>query len=167
MDNFYTADEEIRGIGRIRAAATKDGVCAISVRGGERRLLAMLPEGAEISAGPNGHLDRLFGHLRAFARGEGISPKTEFHLVCGTPFERRVWTEIKNIPFGETRSYAELAKRIGRPKAFRAVANACGKNPLPIIIPCHRVIASDGGIGGFTGGLALKRRLLALENILL
>ena len=75
----------------------------------------------------------------------------------------------KKIPKGETRSYKEIAIAIGNPKAFRAVANACGKNPKPIIVPCHRVIASDGSIGGYTGvgGRATKRRLLANEGVLI
>ena len=77
-----------------------------------------------------------------------------------------VWTELKKIPFGETRTYKEIAVAIGKPKAARAVANACGKNPYPIIIPCHRVVRSDGTIGGFTGdgGIEKKRQLLRQEN---
>ena len=83
----------------------------------------------------------------------------------GTPFQRKVWQAIRTIPKGQTRSYAWLAKKIGRPKAVRAVANACGANPYPIFVPCHRVIRSDGTIGGFTGGIKRKRRLLAAEGI--
>ena len=84
----------------------------------------------------------------------------------GTNFQKMVWTELKKIPFGETRTYQEIAIAIGKPKAARAVANACGKNPYPIIIPCHRVVRSDGTIGGFTGdgGVEKKRQLLRQEN---
>ena len=84
----------------------------------------------------------------------------------GTNFQKMVWTELKKIPFGETRTYKEIAIAIGKPKAARAVANACGKNPYPIIIPCHRVVRSDGTIGGFTGdgGVEKKRQLLRQEN---
>jgi len=84
----------------------------------------------------------------------------------GTDFQKMVWTELKKIPFGETRTYKEIAVAIGKPKAARAVANACGKNPYPIIIPCHRVVRSDGTIGGFTGdgGVEKKRQLLRQEN---
>ena len=84
----------------------------------------------------------------------------------GTDFQKMVWTELKKIPFGETRTYKEIAVAIGKPKAARAVANACGKNPYPIIIPCHRVVRSDGSIGGFTGdgGIEKKRQLLRQEN---
>ena len=81
-------------------------------------------------------------------------------------FQRLVWREIEKIPYGETRSYRDIAIRIGRPKSYRAVANACGKNPLPIIRPCHRVICSNGEIGGYSinGGAALKKALLKCES---
>ena len=83
-----------------------------------------------------------------------------------TDFQRLVWTEIEKIPYGETRSYQDIAIRIGMPKSYRAVANACGKNPLPIIRPCHRVICSNGEIGGYSinGGAALKKVLLKCES---
>ena len=81
-------------------------------------------------------------------------------------FQKLVWKEIEKIPYGETRSYKDIAIQIGKPKSFRAVANACGKNPLPIIRPCHRVICSDGKIGGYSaeGGTVLKRALLRCES---
>ncbi len=79
----------------------------------------------------------------------------------GTDFQQQVWQAIAGIPAGKTKTYGELAQAIGRPRAYRAVANACGKNPLPIFIPCHRVLAANGKIGGFTAGLAWKRMLLA------
>jgi methylated-DNA-[protein]-cysteine S-methyltransferase len=81
----------------------------------------------------------------------------------GTGFQRRVWEALKRIPYGTTISYAELARRIGNPKAMRAVGAANGKNPIPIVIPCHRVIGKDGSLTGFGGGLDVKRWLLALE----
>lgn len=84
--------------------------------------------------------------------------------IDGSAFARRVWTAIAGVPFGETISYGQLAVSIGRPTATRAVANACGANPVPVIIPCHRVIASDGGLGGFSAGVSVKRQLLALER---
>ena len=81
-------------------------------------------------------------------------------------FQKLVWKEIEKIPYGDTRSYKDIAIQIGKPKSFRAVANACGKNPLPIIRPCHRVICSDGKIGGYSakGGAVLKRALLKCES---
>lgn len=83
----------------------------------------------------------------------------------GTEFQQRVWEELLWIPCGETRSYGEIAKSIRKPKAVRAVGGACGSNPIPLLIPCHRVLAANNGIGGFGGGLDWKRRLLATENI--
>jgi len=82
----------------------------------------------------------------------------------GTEFQRAVWRQLQDIPYGETISYGELARRVGNPKAARAVGSANGANPLPIVIPCHRVIAGDGSIGGFGGGLPTKEILLALEQ---
>lgn len=84
--------------------------------------------------------------------------------VAGTPFQEQVWLTLAEIPYGQTISYAELARWVGRPQAFRAVGQANGANPIPIILPCHRVIAADGTIGGYGGGLPTKRRLLALES---
>ena len=84
--------------------------------------------------------------------------------LTGTPFQRDVWTSLADIPYGSTVSYAELAAMVGRPTAFRAVGQANGSNPIPIVLPCHRVVASGGGIGGYGGGLPVKRRLLALEG---
>lgn len=83
----------------------------------------------------------------------------------GTEFQQRVWEELLWIPCGETRSYGEIAKSIRKPKAVRAVGGTCGSNPIPLLIPCHRVLAANNGIGGFGGGLDWKRRLLATENI--
>ena len=82
----------------------------------------------------------------------------------GTPFQLRVWAALREIPYGATISYGELARRIGRPGAARAVGAANGQNPIPIVVPCHRVIGSNGNLVGFGGGLAVKRRLLALER---
>ena len=86
--------------------------------------------------------------------------------LIGTEFQIKVWKEIAKIPLGETRSYKEIATAIGSPNSSRAVANACGKNPYPVKIPCHRVIKSDGSIGGYsgTGGIERKKELLAKEN---
>jgi O-6-methylguanine DNA methyltransferase len=85
-------------------------------------------------------------------------------LSAGTAFQQAVWQALCRIPYGETRSYAWVAGQIGRPRATRAVGSACGANPIPVIVPCHRVIASDGSLGGFSCGLKWKKRLLALEQ---
>ncbi len=83
----------------------------------------------------------------------------------GTPFQRKVWAALQAIPYGETISYAELARRIGRPNAVRAVGAANGQNPLPVVVPCHRVIGSDGSLTGYAGGLPVKEALLTLEGV--
>lgn len=83
---------------------------------------------------------------------------------AGTPFQKSVWRALLTIPFGETRSYGEIARQIGRPTAFRAVGAANGRNPISIVAPCHRVIGSTGKLTGFAGGLAAKQRLLDLEQ---
>jgi methylated-DNA-[protein]-cysteine S-methyltransferase len=95
------------------------------------------------------------GHLRAF--DVPVCPE-------GTPFQRSVWRQLQEIPYGETISYAELARRIGNPKAVRAVGLANGANPISIVIPCHRVIGSNGALVGYGGGLQTKEALLALER---
>src|SRR5262245_61611648 len=97
--------------------------------------------------------------LDEFFAGE----RREFSIrtkLAGTKFQQRVWQELERIPFGKTISYAELAARVGKPKASRAVGSANGRNPVPILIPCHRVIATGGKLGGYGGGLDLKRYLL-------
>ncbi len=92
---------------------------------------------------------------------------TEFDVdldVAGTPFQRRVWRALQTIPYGETRSYGQIAEQIGSPGASRAVGLANGRNPVSIIVPCHRVIGSTGGLTGYGGGLDRKKTLLALEK---
>lgn len=117
------------------------------------------PEWQESQRGPVGEAIR---QLREYFAGK----RAEFDLPLapeGTTFQRSVWRQLQEIPYGETISYGELARRVGNPKASRAVGSANGANPLPIVIPCHRVIAGDGTLGGFGGGLPTKQTLLALE----
>ena len=96
---------------------------------------------------------------------EGARREFDLRLAPpGTPFQRRVWEELSRIPYGATISYRELARRVGNPAATRAVARANATNPIPVIVPCHRVIGSDGTLTGYGGGLDRKRRLLALEG---
>jgi O-6-methylguanine DNA methyltransferase len=99
-----------------------------------------------------------------YLRGERQVFEVRVVFRGGTEFQRAVWGEMMRIPYGEVRSYRELAEGLGRPRAYRAVANACGKNPFPIVVPCHRVVGSNG-IGGFSLGLDLKRFLLGLEGV--
>lgn len=103
--------------------------------------------------------------LEMYFRGELRDFSVPIDFIHGTPFQQLVWNELRRIPFGETISYKGLAVRCSGETYSRAVANANGKNPISIIVPCHRVISSDGSIGGYTGGVDIKAGLLALEGV--
>jgi methylated-DNA-[protein]-cysteine S-methyltransferase len=105
------------------------------------------------------------GVLRRYLAGERIDPgELPVELEAGTAFQRKVWTALRRIPFGQVRSYASIARDIGSPRAMRAVGGANGKNPIAVVVPCHRVVEADMTIGGYTGGLPYKRFLLELEG---
>jgi methylated-DNA-[protein]-cysteine S-methyltransferase len=146
---FETAGEFVFGV-----VASDAGIRAIELSG-----VAGLP-GRE--GGSNPWLRQALEQLRAYFAGE----LREFDLTLdlqGTEFQKRVWRELLNIPYGETRSYSFVANTIGSPKAVRAVGAANGQNPIPIVVPCHRVIGAGGSLVGYGGGLPLKRFLLDLE----
>jgi O-6-methylguanine DNA methyltransferase len=103
--------------------------------------------------------------VAAILSGERPVTLPPLDLRGGTLFQQRVWSALCRIDCGETKSYAEIAREIGAPKATRAVGGACGANPIPLLIPCHRVLASGGNLGGFSGGLDWKKRLLAIEGV--
>ena len=112
----------------------------------------------------NGHLIQTERQLREYFAGK----RKKFSIkldINGTAFQTAAWHSLATIPYGKTISYAQQARLVRKPKAFRAVGSANGKNPVAIVLPCHRVIASDGTLGGYAGGLAIKRKLLALEKI--
>lgn len=163
MENFAITRLDIDGLGKIWVAKGAKGLAGITLKGGRRELLGYLPSGTAVAQEP-GRFRGLSAELDRFARGKRVSFGERLD-PAGTEFQRKVWRAISSIPRGETRSYKWLAKKAGQPDAVRAAANACGANPLPIVIPCHRVIASDGTIGGFSSGIALKRKLLRLEGI--
>lgn len=96
--------------------------------------------------------------------GKVPSKMPPMDLRQGTPFQRKVWSFLMEIPMGEVKTYLDVALGIGHPRASRAVGNGCGANPIPVLIPCHRVVGSGGGLGGFTAGLEWKERLLSLEG---
>lgn len=107
----------------------------------------------------------LESELNAYFKGNLTEFKTIFEInQVGTEFQRSVWNEIYKIEYGKTSTYSELAHRIGKPKSYRAVANACGKNPISIVIPCHRVLAANNGLGGYSSGVEKKTLLLDLEK---
>ena len=103
--------------------------------------------------------------LDRYLKGERVVFDIDYDISGLNPFTRDVLAELRNIPYGETRSYGEIGRRIGSPMSGRAVGQAVGRNPIPIVIPCHRVIREDGSLGGFSLGEKLKKRLLFLEGI--
>ena len=105
----------------------------------------------------------LIKRLRSYLAGSRVAFPDELDSSRATSFQRQVWETTRLIPYGETRSYSWLAEQLGQARAARAVGQALGRNPLPIIIPCHRVVAKNGKLGGFTGGVEIKRYLLNLE----
>jgi len=152
-------------LGRLLVAATELGVCSVkigdSARALEDDLRREYPKATiERTLGP---LSPAVAAIQAIAAGE--RPARDVPLdVGGTAFQRRVWAHLQRIPFGRTRTYAEVAQAIGQPSAARAVANACGANPVALLVPCHRVVASDGGLGGYHWGIQRKARLQSMEQ---
>jgi methylated-DNA-[protein]-cysteine S-methyltransferase len=157
-------------IGKLTLAADDDGAITRVGFGGEAA--EAIGAAGEAPADANGHaagsgnaaaaLDAAATQLREYLAGE----RTEFDLPLrphGNPFEQLVWAELARIPYAETTSYGEIARRIGHPGSARAVGRANGRNPIAIVLPCHRVIGSDGSLTGYGGGLDLKRTLLTLE----
>ena len=145
-------------LGALLLASDEKGLREINFMGGRHPAHPKPEWKANASA-----LKEAIRQLRAYFAGE----LTDFDLPLapqGTEFQQNVWAELCNIPYGETMSYGELARRIGNPKACRAVGLANGSNPIPIIIPCHRVIGSNGKLTGYGGGLPIKEKLLALEK---
>lgn len=110
------------------------------------------------AANLNGWSEKLIQYLEGKARDLDLPLD-----IQGTAFERRVWDELRAIPYGERRTYTQVASALGQPKASRAVGSACASNPVSLVIPCHRVVRTDGSLGGYGGGLERKRRLLAME----
>ena len=102
--------------------------------------------------------------IKEYLSGERLEFNLPFKFLEGTEWEKRVWSTVKNIPYGQAKTYQEIATLVGRPKGYRAVGNALNKNPLPILIPCHRVIKATGEIGGYGGGIIIKEKLLCLEK---
>jgi methylated-DNA-[protein]-cysteine S-methyltransferase len=123
--------------------------------------LRILADGEAVLA-PERFTD-FIGRFQAYFDGLAVDFPDRLDLSRATGFQRRVWRAARLIPRGQTRSYAWLAWHIGRPGAARAVGQALGRNPLPVVVPCHRVLAADGALGGFSGGLEMKRFLLGLE----
>lgn len=151
-------DELPTPIGRLRLVADAQGLREVWFEMGRHRKSPQPDwvQAASPLAEPRRQLEEYFA-------GERTRFDLKLHPV-GTPFQLAVWEELGRIPYGVTISYAELARRIGQPAAMRAVGAANGRNPIPIILPCHRVIGSNGSLTGFGGGLPTKRFLLSMED---
>src|SRR5690242_17587887 len=148
-------------LGQMLIAATSKGICRLTFEDSEASLRRLFPK-ATIVKDDGGLREFVEGTLQAIER-----PLAAPHLpidVAGTAFQEAVWRELRKIPPGETRSYAEIAAAIGHPKAVRAVGTANGDNHVSVLIPCHRVIRSDGSLGGYGGGIERKKKLLANEG---
>jgi len=141
---------------------TRLGRLRLSSESGGLRSIALAGRGAAGSADP--FLRKCAAELSGYFRGRRRTFSVKLSPEGGTPFQRRVWSELAKIPYGETITYRELASRVRRPKAARAVGSACGRNPLMIVVPCHRVVAQDGGLGGYALGLRRKKWLLEHEK---
>ena len=167
MEIVHSAEFETP-IGSMLCASTERGLAYVRLpRAGGRGFADWLRRqapGAELRTGfaPN---KAAIQQLREYLDGKRRAFELPLDLR-GTEFQRRVWQALLEIPYGQTRSYAEQARAVGAPAAVRSVGTANGSNPIAIVVPCHRVIASGGKLGGYGGGLALKRRLLALEHAL-
>jgi AraC family transcriptional regulator of adaptative response/methylated-DNA-[protein]-cysteine methyltransferase len=157
-------------LGRVLVAATERGVCSVALGDSDAELSAALfaeypnasidSRDTVISPSLNLWLSKVLEHL------SGKSPRIDLPLdIQATAFQWRVWEELQRIPLGATRSYQEIANAIGRPKAVRAVAGACAGNHVALVIPCHRVIREDKGMGGYRWGLKRKKQLLERERV--
>lgn len=143
-------------LGRLQLTANDQGLTAVDFRPPSVSAASASPAAAAIVSAARRQLAEYFaGTRRVFDLP--LEPS-------GTPFQREVWAALAEIPYGETTSYGALARRLGRPRAARAVGAANGRNPLAIVLPCHRVIGSNGELTGYAGGLAIKEKLLALER---
>jgi AraC family transcriptional regulator of adaptative response/methylated-DNA-[protein]-cysteine methyltransferase len=153
-------------VGRILVAATSAGVCFVEIGDTDSGLLSSLHDEfprAAIAASRSSRLAPYAATARAIAAGER-PPDSVPVDIRGTAFQWKVWRALTDIPGGRTKTYAELAKAVGKPLAVRAVARACATNPLSLVIPCHRVIGSDGTLRGYRWGIEVKRALLAAER---
>ncbi|UFJ62909.1 methylated-DNA--[protein]-cysteine S-methyltransferase [Brevibacillus sedimenti] len=155
-------------IGPLLIASTKNGLCFIEFGDGEQALSSLQRwcrktfMGVPISRDDQGN-QSVREQLEEYFAGTRKTFDIPLDMY-GTPFQKAVWTELTRIPYGETRSYKEIALSIGAAKAVRAIGGANNRNPIPIVVPCHRVIGSNGALVGYGGGLSIKAHLLALEG---
>ncbi|HYF36259.1 MAG TPA: methylated-DNA--[protein]-cysteine S-methyltransferase, partial [Prosthecobacter sp.] len=152
--NIYFTETD-SPLGRMVLAATEQGLCGVYFH--DQRYL---PEGRGTWVRDDGRFAGIIRHLEEYFSGKTAALETTFDFVQGTPFQRAVWEALRQIPLGRTWTYGQLAARLGKETAVRAVGAAVGRNPLSIVVPCHRVIGASGGLTGYAGGLERKRWLL-------
>lgn len=152
-------------LGRVLVAATSRGLCAVQLGDDDRALRAdLLQRFPHAAIGPGGPaFQRTLERVVRLVERPAACPHLPLD-ISGTAFQRRAWKALQQIPAGTTVTYAELAARMGHPKAHRAAASACGANPLAVVVPCHRVVRADGGLGGYRWGPARKQALLGAER---
>ena len=150
-------------LGVVLIAATDKGLCSVKLGDDSKELASLLASEFGQAELREQALPELKQKILAFIDGEASLARLPVD-IRGTVFQRRVWNELRRIPRGETRTYREIARAIGAPAAVRAVGSACGANPVALVVPCHRAVRTDGGLGGYAWGLARKKRLLALEK---
>ena len=150
-------------LGAVLIAATERGLCSVKLGDDAGRLERLLAEEFGAAELQQKALPELKEKILAFIRGEASLARIPLD-IRGTVFQRKVWEALRRIPSGETRSYRDIARAIGAPRAVRAVGSACGANPVALAVPCHRVLRSDGSLGGYAWGLGRKRRLLEIER---
>ncbi len=164
MKKIYYTSFKSPWLKKIFVASTEKGVCMVDFLTSEKEFLKKLREKYPFEVIRSDQKNKEAIHqIKKYLKGKlkQFDCRLDYR---GTPFQRKVWKALRKIPYGERRSYKEVAETIGHPKAFRAVGNANGKNPIPLIIPCHRVMESNGGWGGFGHGIKVKRKLLEFEK---
>lgn len=164
MEIKFTTGES--ALGTVLVAASEKGICTVTIResaeSAEDSLRARFPKAdlRQDEAALSGALEAVLSRIS----GESLDDTLQLDLQ-GTEFQREVWNQLLAIPAGKTRTYLDVAQAINRPKATRAVAQACGANPVAVVVPCHRVVMSDGSIGGYSGLSGVKQALLQAEGV--
>jgi AraC family transcriptional regulator of adaptative response/methylated-DNA-[protein]-cysteine methyltransferase len=150
-------------LGTVLLAATDKGLCSVKLGDDAVRLRRLLADEFSEAEIREKALPLFEQKIRAFIEGDATLAQLPID-IRGTVFQRRVWDELRRIPRGETRTYRDIARAIGAPAAVRAVGSACGANPVALVVPCHRAVRTDGGLGGYAWGVRRKKKLLALEK---
>jgi len=152
-------------LGTVLVASTDRGVCSVKIGDSAAALMKLLKSEfheASVLEDPSA-LKAVKEHVLSFVAGDDSLTRVPVD-IRGTVFQRKVWEELRRIPAGETRTYKQIARAVGAPEAVRAVGSACGANPVALLVPCHRAVRTDGGLGGYAWGLSRKKKLLETEK---